>query len=157
MARRSTKRQAQLTHEDYAALGAFRMALRRFLKFSEAAAQAGGLTAQQHQALLAIRAHAGAEPMSIGELAACLLIKNHSAVGLVARLQARGLVDRNPSPDDRRRVQLTLTPEADRVLEQISRENIVELRDSAEAFDALLTALRRIDGRSGQGSSGEGG
>jgi DNA-binding MarR family transcriptional regulator len=157
MARRSTKRQAQLTHEDYAALGAFRMALRRFLKFSEAAAQAGGLTAQQHQALLAIRAHAGAEPMSIGELAACLLIKNHSAVGLVARLQARGLVDRNPSPDDRRRVQLTLTPEADRVLEQISRENIVELRDSAEAFDALLTALRRIDGRSGQGRSGEGG
>jgi DNA-binding MarR family transcriptional regulator len=157
MARRSTKRQAQLTHEDYAALGAFRMALRRFLKFSEAAAQAGGLTAQQHQALLAIRAHAGAEPMSIGELAACLLIKNHSAVGLVARLQARGLVDRNPSPDDRRRVQLTLTPEADRVLEQISRENIVELRDSAEAFDALLTALRRIDGRSGRGSSGEGG
>jgi DNA-binding MarR family transcriptional regulator len=157
MARRSTRREAQLTHEDYAALGAFRMALRRFLKFSEAAAQASGLTAQQHQALLAIRAHAGAEPMSIGELAACLLIKNHSAVGLVARLQARGLVERNPSPDDRRRVQLTLTPEADRVLEQISRENIVELRESAEAFDALLSALRRIDGRSGQGSSGKGG
>jgi DNA-binding MarR family transcriptional regulator len=151
MARRSTKRHAQLTPEDYAALGAFRLALRRFLKFSEAAAHAGGLTAQQHQALLAIRAHAGAEPMSIGELAACLLIKNHSAVGLVARLLARGLVTRKASPDDRRRVQLTLTSEADRVLEQISRENIAELRDSAEAFDALLSALQRIDGRGSAG------
>ena len=33
--------------------------------------------------------------MSIGELADSLLIKNHSAVGLVARLVERGLVRRH--------------------------------------------------------------
>ena len=100
MARTSSRRTVpKLTEEDYAALGAFRHALRKFMAFSEAGARAHGLTAQQHQALLAIRTHAGEEPMSIGELAECLLIKNHSAVGLVGRLQDRGLVVRRISAE----------------------------------------------------------
>ena len=39
----------------YETLAAFRYALRRFIHFSEEAAQAAGITAQQHQALLAIK------------------------------------------------------------------------------------------------------
>lgn len=148
--RRTKGQDSRLTDEDYRALGAFRMALRKFLKFSETGAEALGLTAQQHQALLAIRAHEGGEPMSIGELADCLLIKNHSAVGLVGRLQARNLVARSTSPGDRRRVLLTITPEAQRLLEQISRGNLAELKNSAETFDDLLAALRRIDERAGK-------
>ncbi|MDE2489020.1 MAG: MarR family transcriptional regulator [Alphaproteobacteria bacterium] len=149
MNRRAVKRQAatRLSDEDYVALSAFRLALRRFLKFSEAGAHTYGLTAQQHQALLAVRAHRGEEPMSIGELADSLLIKNHSAVGLVARLQARGLVVRKPSPGDRRRVLLAITPEAQGMLDQISRGNLDELKSNAEAFEALLSSLRRIDAR----------
>ena len=42
--------------KDYRMLAAFRLALRRFVHFSETAAEAAGLSPQQHQALLAIRA-----------------------------------------------------------------------------------------------------
>lgn len=150
MARTSSRRAApKLTDEDYAALGAFRHALRRFMAFSEAGAREHGLTAQQHQALLAIRTHGGPEPMSIGELAECLLIKNHSAVGLVGRLQDRGLVMRRMSAGDRRRVLLEITPDAERMLATISRSNLAELKSSAETFRNLLGALRDIDERGG--------
>src|ERR1700758_132311 len=97
----------QLEAADYQSLGEFRRAIRDFLAFSEESAREQGVTAQQHQALLAIRAHIGPEAMSIGELADCLLIKNHSAVGLVARLVERSLVKRHASENDRRRVLLT--------------------------------------------------
>ena len=47
---------SDLTDTDYAALAEFRFALRRFQVFSEAKAAEAGLTPQQHQTLLAIRA-----------------------------------------------------------------------------------------------------
>lgn len=134
-----------LSDDDYRALGAFRLALRRFLAFSEAGARAQGLTTQQHQAMLAIRAHEGTEAMSIGELAETLLIKNHSAVGLVDRLVSRGFVRRDSSAADRRRVLLTLTPEAEAVLESISQNNLGELRGSAKAIAALLSTVRGLE------------
>jgi DNA-binding MarR family transcriptional regulator len=137
----------RLTQDDYQALGAFRDALRRFLRFSESAAETLGLTPQQHQAMLAVRAHQDAEPNSVGQLAERLLIKNHSAVGLVARLQERGLVTRETSPDDRRRVLLKLTPKAEQQLETISRNNLRELKSSAEVFNALLATIQKIEER----------
>lgn len=138
---------SRLGEMDYRALGAFRQALRKFLAFSEAGARVRGLTAQQHQAILAIRAWAGPEAMSIGELADSLMIKNHSAVGLVARLQERDLVLREPSAEDRRRVLLRLTPHGEGVLEDISRANLAELRGEVAAFGDLLEALQRLEER----------
>jgi DNA-binding MarR family transcriptional regulator len=41
--------EASLTREDYAAIAAFRLELRRFLAFSEAAAARADLPTQQHQ------------------------------------------------------------------------------------------------------------
>ena len=41
----------------YDGLAAFRLALRRFMAFSEAATAAAGVTAQQYQALLVIKTH----------------------------------------------------------------------------------------------------
>lgn len=43
------------TQENYRLLADFRYALLKFLAFSEAAARAAGLSAKQHQALLAIK------------------------------------------------------------------------------------------------------
>ena len=139
------RRARRLTSADYQALGAFRQALRKFLAFSEAGARALDLTPQQHQALLAIRAHTGVGPMSIGQLADCLLIKNHSAVGLVARLVERDLVVRESSPEDRRRVILRLTPAAEGKLETISRSNLGELNRASDIFRELLGTLRQLD------------
>lgn len=135
----------RLSAKDYQALGAFRLALRKFLAFSEVGARALGLSPQQHQALLAIKAHTGAKAMTIGELAQSLLIKSHSAVGLVGRLVERGLLTREPSVEDRRRILLSLTPEAERILEIISRNNLGELRTRAEVIVDLLRTLDSLE------------
>jgi len=76
-----------LTEADFAALFGFRYALRRFLAFSAEAAGGAGLTPQQHQALLAIRAGEGRE-LIVGALAERLLLRPHSATELVDRMDA---------------------------------------------------------------------
>ena len=48
------------TPQDYQALSEFRYQLRRFLRFSEDAAQAEGLTGLQYQLLLHIKGNPGA-------------------------------------------------------------------------------------------------
>jgi DNA-binding MarR family transcriptional regulator len=120
----------RLTDADYAALADFRHALRKFLAFSELRVAEHGLAPQQHQALLAMRG-AGATPVTIGYLSERLIIKPHSASGLVARLEASGYVSRKASPVDARQAVLDLTPKALDLLEHLSavhREEIVRLR-----------------------------
>jgi DNA-binding MarR family transcriptional regulator len=141
--RRAARR--KLTNADYQALGAFRQALRRFLAYSEAGARALKLTPQQHQALLAIRAHAGPMAMSVGELADCLMIKNHSALGLVDRLIERGLITRATSPVDRRRVLLSLTEAGAETLETISRNNLSQLKTTLPVFTDLIASMDQLD------------
>jgi DNA-binding MarR family transcriptional regulator len=133
-----------LSDDDYRALGDFRASMRQFLDFSAEGAEAQGLTSQQHQALLCVRAHRGEKPIAIGELAESLLIKNHSAVGLVARLVERGFVSRAPSALDRRRVLVLLTPAGAEVLETISRRNLTQLERSAASLRRLLRALKGL-------------
>jgi DNA-binding MarR family transcriptional regulator len=132
-----------LTQDDYRALGDFRHAIRQFLAFSEDGAKAHGLTSQQHQALLAIKAHPGPDPISIGDLSRSLLIKNHSAVELVARLVERDLVSRRDADADRRRVILALRPRGAEILEAISRRNLERLNDGADILVEIVEAARR--------------
>lgn len=139
------RRARKLTQGDYQALGAFRQALRRFLEFSESDAKALGLSPQQHQALLAVQAHPGPSAMTVGELARCLMIKNHSALGLVERLVERGLLARTPSPEDRRRVLLALSDTGRLKLETISRNNLGQLKSTLPVFTDLLQALERLE------------
>ena len=103
--------------------------------------------------MLAIRAHVGSEPMSIGELADSLLIKNHSAVGLVARLVERGLVQRHASESDRRRVLLTLEPRGDEALTRISHNNLRKLTVTARSLRRVLSMLRKME--LAQGAKGD--
>jgi DNA-binding MarR family transcriptional regulator len=137
-------RQVGLTESDYAALGEFRRAIRDFLAFSEEAARAYGLTSQQHQALLAIRCHKGAEPITVGELADRLLIKSHSAVGLVSRLEERDLVVRRESRQDRRRAVLELRPRGAEILEAISLRNMDKVGRTSEILEQILHVARMI-------------
>ncbi len=135
-----------LQDEDYLALGDFRRAMRQFLAFSAEGAQLHGLTSQQHQALLAVRVHQGEEPITISQLADSLLIKHHSAIGLVARLVERGHVVRSPSILDRRRVLVSLTASGEAVLEDISRRNLGELSRASASLRQLLKALNSLKG-----------
>ena len=125
---------------DYAALSDFRHALRCFVLFSEQRAAEHGLTAQQHQALLAIRGAPGAQ-VTIGFLAERLAIKPHSASGLVSRLGALGLVARVESAQDRRQTPIALTPRAMELLAGLSATHQEELRRLRPMFTALLTRL----------------
>ena len=135
-----------LTSGDYEALAAFRHAVRRYLAFAEAGARSVGLTSQQHQALLAIKAQAVSRPVSIGDLAAELLIKHHSAVELVGRLEKAGFTQRSADVEDRRRVLVSLTASGEGVLAALSVKTLQELRVIAPAFSGLLGQLEKLKG-----------
>ena len=132
-----------LTDEDYRALADFRLALRLFLAFSKQAAAQAGLTAAQHQALLAIKGMPRREQISVGDLAQWLGVRHHSCVGLVERLVVLGLVVKRSDPADRRRVFLGLTARAERKLADLSAVHRDELRRRADALGLLLKAIRR--------------
>ncbi len=136
---------AKVSKADYETLAAFRYALRQFLHFSERAAEAIGLTPQQHQALLAIRGFPGREQVTIGELAERLQIRHHSAVGLVNRLVTLKLVAREAAENDRRQVYVTLTPRGLNALEQLSAVHHAELRRIGPQISQLLAQLETAE------------
>jgi DNA-binding MarR family transcriptional regulator len=119
-------------------LAEFRYLLRRFLVFSEEAAAVAGLTAQQHQALLAIKGFAGRDAITTGELAERLHIRHHSAVGLIDRLASKRLVTRRIGSEDRRRVRVELTAAAETLLAGLSAAHRDEIRGLAPVLRALL-------------------
>jgi len=59
------------------------------------------------------------QPLALIELGALLVCEQGSPSRLVAGLVAAGLVERTPSPDDRRKVVLTLTVRGQKAAEQI--------------------------------------
>jgi DNA-binding MarR family transcriptional regulator len=127
-----------LTVPDYERLAEFRYVLRHFMIFSEDAAEETGLTAQQHQALLAIKGFGGAKPMTVGDVAERLGIRHHSAVGLIDRLLSKSLVKRRHGAEDRRKVLLTLTPKAEALLARLSAAHRDELKRLAPLLQTLL-------------------
>lgn len=130
----------EIGDKDYRTLAAFRLALRRFVHFSETEAEAAGLSPQQHQALLAIRA-APRATMLVGELADTLLIRPHSASGLVDRLERLGLLGRISPGGDRRQVSVVLKPEGEKVLASLSSSHRTELRRIRPLLEELVTKL----------------
>jgi DNA-binding MarR family transcriptional regulator len=117
----------QVTDRDYERLLELRVGLRRFLHWSEEQAVAVGLSAAQHQLLLAIRGHRHRRGPTIGDVAESLLLRHHSAVGLVDRAENAGLVRRAADPDDQRVVRLRLTALGGRRLRQLSARHLEEL------------------------------
>jgi DNA-binding MarR family transcriptional regulator len=132
----------ETSKREYEALAGFRFALRDFLQFSEQAAKSKGLTPRQHQALLAILAVPGRESVTIGELATQLQIRPHSAVGLVDRLEAQGLVVRQTDRSDRRLVYVSLKPKGRKLLEKLSAAHKEELKRLGPKLRDLLATLK---------------
>ncbi|HET7546931.1 MAG TPA: MarR family transcriptional regulator [Usitatibacter sp.] len=135
-----------LTGSEYAMLAAFRFKLRQFLAFSERAATSVGLTQQQYQALLAVRAHGGPGLITITDLANEMLIKHHSAVGMVNRLEELRMVRREPSPEDRRKVGIRLTANGVRVFEKLASIHRGELRRIGRDVGRLMAYFGRVAG-----------
>jgi DNA-binding MarR family transcriptional regulator len=132
-----------LAKSQYDGLAGFRLALRRFLAFSEVATRAAGVTSQQYQAMLAIKTQGG-DGMLIKDLADQMLIKHNGAVQLVDRLAAAGMVERLAAPGDRRGVLAALTPRGEEVLAELAATHMRELLKHETLLADSLKRLRRI-------------
>jgi DNA-binding MarR family transcriptional regulator len=132
---------ADITPAEYRALAELRYRIRHFLREGDAKARAVGLEPQQYLMLLAIRGLPEGSEATIQTLAERLVLKHHSAVELIDRLETHGYVRRTRSRDDRRRVFVTLLPRGERLLELVARNRISELHTSGEALVAAIEAL----------------
>ncbi|MGZ5201277.1 MAG: MarR family winged helix-turn-helix transcriptional regulator [Telluria sp.] len=119
---------AQLTKDDFAALSELRYQMRRFERFSEAAARAEGITPLQYLTLLHIKGFPGRDWATVGELAERLQAQQHGVVALVSRCEAAGLVERRASQEDRRRVEVHLLPAGEKILRKLAAVHRAELR-----------------------------
>lgn len=129
---------------DYRVLLVFRTALRRYLQWSSEESARLGLTSQQHQLLLALRAHPGPTPPSVRELSEYLLIRHHSAVELVNRVEAAGLLIREVDPSDQRVARLRLTPAGESLIEQLSETHLTELQRIADRLGISKELLEHL-------------
>lgn len=133
-------RVGELGREDFEHLLAFRTSLRKFQRWSEDQAGAAGLT-HVHQLLVAIKGHPGGQPPTVG--AGYLLQRHHSAVELVDRAVAVGLVRCVDDASDGRVVRVRLTPLGERRLAEFTPAHLDELHHLAKALNDLLSRSDR--------------
>lgn len=134
-------RTRHVSDADYARLLAIRTRLRRFERWSADQAAAHGLTATQHQLLLAIRGHDEPQGPTIGQVAEYLLVKHHSAVELADRTERVGLIQRVKDADDQRAVRLQLTSSGMRTLEAVTGVHIDELAEVGALVESMISEL----------------
>lgn len=123
-------------------LALFRYELRQFLRFSEKAARAAGITPQQHQLMLGVAGFTGRGWATISELAEFLQERHNAVVGLVERAQRRGLVTKKMIALDRRFVRVQLTAQGKRILVKLAslhREELASFQDRTSVV--LVPAL----------------
>ncbi|WP_299537901.1 MarR family winged helix-turn-helix transcriptional regulator [uncultured Streptomyces sp.] len=101
------------------------------------------LSSAQARALIALT-----EPMPMSALAQHLVCDASNATGLIGRMEARGLVTRTPSPEDRRSKVAARTPEGTALAHRI-RDEMRVVHGALEALTpeertALLPLLHRL-------------
>jgi DNA-binding MarR family transcriptional regulator len=133
-----------LRAEDYDALGAFRYAMRKFLRFSKEILNARArLTPEQYEALLAIKTRSGSTGITVGELSERLQVKHHTVVSLLDKLVARTLVTRERAARDRRQVRVKLTRRGDSVLARLAKIHRREIRHRSSEMIEVLRRLQK--------------
>ena len=123
------------SQSDIRNLARFRYALRKFLYFSEQVARRAGLTPQQHLLLLGVAGFTDKDSATIGDIADFLQVRHHSAVGLIDRAEAAGLVRREVNPDDQRVVYVSLTADGSRKLRMLTALHHKELSGLRRSLD----------------------
>jgi len=132
---------AEITTDEYRALAELRYRIRHFLREGDMVAQSAGLEPQQYLLLLTIRGLPTGEEATIRTLAERLALKHHSVVELIDRLETHGYVRRSRGRDDRRRVLVSMLPRGERLLEQVARHRIEELRATGHALVRAIDQL----------------
>ncbi|NDU93111.1 MAG: MarR family transcriptional regulator [Ferrovum sp.] len=124
----------KLSKTNYEQLAQFRYQLRRFLRFSEDVTRQEGLTMLQYLLILQIKGFPGREWATVGELAERLQAKQHGVVSLISRCEAMGLVKRDASISDKRRVEVRLTDKGMGYLERLALLHRAELQSMQGDF-----------------------
>ena len=136
----------RMSKTEFETLARFRYQLRRFLRFSEEVTRRHGVTPLQYQLMLQIQGYPGRRWATVAELAERLQARHHGVVALVSRCEAAGWVRRVASRDDRRRVEVHLTPQGRTRLEQLARLHLEELHSVREGFSIPgFTAAGAVD------------
>jgi DNA-binding MarR family transcriptional regulator len=105
-----------------------------------------GLTLPQFDVL--VQLHRSDEGMSPGELTRALLVTAGNVTGIVGRLVAMDLAERQPVPEDRRTVRIRLTPRGRRLMRRAiprHRRDLGALLSAVAPAD--LARLRELLGR----------
>lgn len=123
-----------LAKQQYVALSNFRSELARFLRFSERAARAAGITPTQYLLLLHVRGFDGREWATVGELAGRLQASAHGTGALINRCQALGLVSKHRRSEDARQVEVHLSAEAKVLVERVAVRHRDELQSLRNVF-----------------------
>ncbi|MGC2120614.1 MAG: MarR family transcriptional regulator [Candidatus Acidiferrales bacterium] len=119
-------------------LAQFRYRLRRFLRFSEKAARASGVTPHQHQLMLGVAGFTGRGWATISELREFLQERHNAVVALVSRAVRSRLVRKTPVARDRRFVRVDLTPAGRAALTELSALHRKELARFHDGSDGAL-------------------
>ncbi|QHC22773.1 MarR family winged helix-turn-helix transcriptional regulator [Streptomyces sp. GS7] len=110
------------------------------------------MTLPQLRALVVLES---CEPLKLAAMAATLGVNPSTAMRMVVRLEAAGLVDRRPNPDNRREVVLRLTGEGRALVERVlahrrGRIRALVCRLPAAQRAVLVPALRALTHAAGE-------
>lgn len=130
-----------ISPREYERLAQLRSGLRRYLAWAEERAREHNLTPAQYQLALAVRTHADPKGPTLSDLAATLLLRHHSVVGLVDRAQDAGLVQRERDDQLGSRVHVTLTPRGSELLASLSELHLRQLAELAPLMQELWGAF----------------
>ncbi len=125
-------------------------------KYVEQHAAAGfapfGLQPWEFDVLATLRRQGAPFVLSAGDLARSVLLTCSGMTHRLDRLQERGLVERTPAAEDRRRVMVQLTPEGLELVEQAVAQRSCEACGLVDALSAtqqeqIIDLLRRLVAR----------
>ena len=145
---------ARIKDQEYRALAELRYRIRRFLQEGDETAHDAGLEAQQYLLLLAIRGLPEGQEATIRTLAERLLLRHHSTVELVDRLETRGYVKRVRGREDRRQVLVLLQARGEKLLERVVGQRLIELRSHGRALVGAISSVLEARGRVSRGKNG---
>jgi DNA-binding MarR family transcriptional regulator len=121
-------------------------AYQAFCSYDEENIRHLGLTGPQFDVLATLGNTSG---MMMGQLAEKTLVTKGTLTGIVDRLEQKGLVRREVPPNNRRCFQIVLTPEGEKVFEEVFPAHINRLKErfsqlSEAEIQQIISALKRI-------------
>jgi DNA-binding MarR family transcriptional regulator len=110
---------------------------------------AGDLVPQEGHILSFLRGYA---PVPIAEVISVFGLRGSTATSVLDRLESRGLIKRQPNPDDRRSILIDITAKGRKVADDV-QEHVDALekaiarritREQEEGFQAVMEAIAKV-------------